>query len=343
MKWTVTKPEGVVPLAVRFDLPYCLYLQDGIYVVDVDGAPIQIDTQKMWRNSQDPSEDDTVSEQTTYFNEGSLISGLVGGEETAALVGTNMEFAGDRTGYFRFTRLVVGLTYPADTPPEEKNDRLLALAVGAANALIDIYRYVSGRAYIPRLRFTDIRFMETQHPISGELEYVGLFGQGLRIAVVNDGQDVHHEVRRMAESGEGIPIHADLLLAAMRAVWENDHRLAVIEAVSALEVFVDGQLFSSLVQSGEMTEEEFDQFIRDEGQVLSDRMKKPIRRIGLRSPADKQDLWGTWLAANRLRRNVVHAGYQVSEDEAKSVLRAIQLVLQEMGDEGMHLTEKMPS
>jgi hypothetical protein len=343
MKWTVTKPDGVVPIAVRFDLPYCLYLENGTYAVQVDGSPIQIETLKMWRNSQDSSDDDTVADQATYFKEGHVIGAPIGGEETTGLVGKNIEFAGDRVGFFRYTRMVIGLTYPADTPHQQKGSDIAHLAVSAANVLVDSYRYISGRAYIPRLRITDLRFMEIQYPLTGEIEYVGLFSQGLRIAVVNDGQTVHDEVRRMADAGEGVPIHADLLLAAIRAMWENDYRLAIIEAVSALEVFVDDRLFSSLVRFGEMTEEDFDQFMNDHGRVLSDRMKKPIRTVGLTSPADNQELWENWLAANSLRRDVVHAGYQVTEDEAKTVVRAVQELLEEMGDEGMHLAEEMPS
>lgn len=343
MKWTVTEPDGVVPIAVRFALPFCLYIQDGTYVVQVDGTPIQIDTQKMWRNSEDASDDDTVADETRYFTEGYLIGPPIGGDETTSLVGKNMEFAGDRTGYFRYTRMVIGLTYPADTPPQEKGGLIAQRAVAAANALIDAYRYASGRAYLPRLRIADLRFMEIQYPLTGEFEYVGLFNRGLRIAVVNDGQTIQDQVRQMAESGERVPIHADLLMASIRAVWETDYRLAVIEAVSALEVFVDNRLYSSLVDSGDMTEEEFDEFMYDDGQVLSDRMKKPIRRIGLTSPADNQALWQRWLAANGLRRNVVHAGYQVTAEEAKTVVQAVQDLLGEMGDTGMHLAEEMPS
>lgn len=343
MKWTVTEPDGVVPIAVRLELPYCLYLEDGTYVVRIDGTPVQIDTRKMWRNSQDSSDDDTVADQTRYFTEGHLIGAPIGGDETTGIVGKNVEFAGDRTGYFRYTRMVVGLTYPADTPPQEKGSRIAHLAVAAANALIDTYRYISGRAYLPRLRVADLRFMEIRYPLTGEIEYVGLFSRGLRIAVVNDGLAVHEDVRRMAEAGENVPIHADLLLAAIRAVWETDYRLAVIEAVAALEVFVDKQLYSSLVDSGDMTEEEFDHFMYEDGQVISDRMKKPIRRIGLDSPADDQALWQRWLGANGIRRNVVHAGHQVSEDEAKTVVRVVQELLEAMGDVGMHLAEEMPS
>ncbi len=297
----------------------------------------------MWRNSEDASDDDAVADETTYFNEGHLIGAPIGGDETTGLVGKNVEFAGDRTGYFRYTRMVIGLTYPADTPPQEKGGRIAQLAVAAANTLIDTYRYISGRAYLPRLRIADLRFMEIQYPLTGEVEYVGLFSKGLRIAVVNDGQTIHDQVRQMAEDGESVPIHVDLLLASIRAVWETDYRLAVIEAVSALEVFVDNRLYSSLVDSGDIIEEEFDQFMYDDGQALSDRMKKPIRRIGLTSPADNQALWHEWLAANGLRRNVVHAGYQVTEEEAKTVVRAVQDLLDEMGDTGRHLAEEMPS
>jgi len=345
MKWSLTKEGEVVPIAVRIDLPFCLYLENGTYVVDVDGMPIQIDTEKIWRNSEGSSDDDAVADQQTFFTEAHLIGGPIGGDpaQAAHLVAKNMEFAGDRTGYFRYTRMAIGLTYPADTKPHERGARIAQMAVDSANTLIDSYRYASGRAYVPRVRVADLRFMEIQYPLTGEVEFVGLFTKGLRVAVVNDSKSVHAEVRSMAEAGETVPIHADLLLAAIRALWETDFRLAAIEAFAALEVFVDNRLYTLLFDSGAMNETEFDDFIYEEGQNLAKKMKKPLRRAGVPSPADNTALWEAWIAANKLRNRVVHTGYQLSEEEARSIVRTVQQLLEEMGDEGMHLAEEMPA
>ena len=69
-EWTVTQPGGVLPLGVRFDLPFCLHLQNSTYVVMVDGVPIEVETEKVWRNSQDSSPDDSVSEDRVVFPSG---------------------------------------------------------------------------------------------------------------------------------------------------------------------------------------------------------------------------------------------------------------------------------
>lgn len=61
-------------------------------------------------------------------------------------------------------------------------------------------------------------------------------------------------------------------MVTVQAVWETDYRLAVIEAVSALEAFVDNKLYSSLVDSGELTMEDVDRLTYDEGRGLGDRM-----------------------------------------------------------------------
>jgi hypothetical protein len=341
MKWSVKL--GAVPIAVRIDLPYCLYLQNAAYEVDIDGDLIQIDTLKTWRNSEESSDDDRVIEELRYFSEAHLISAPIGGDDGAQLRGKNMEFAGDRAGYFRFTRLTMGLTYSADIPPEQRGSHIVEMTIGTANRLIDVYRYASGRAYLPRLRPADLRFIQIQYPLTGELEYVGLFSQGLRIGVVNDGQKVHDEVRDLAGTGEVIPIHADLLMAASRALWETDFRLSVVEAASALEAFLDNMLRSVWLGSGKMSESEFVAFMNDEGRSTSDRMKKPLRDAGIPSPADDQELWARWLASNQLRGEVVHAGRSLTADEAATIVRTIQDLLRNLGDQGMHLAAEMPT
>lgn len=343
MKWTVNQAEPVVPVVVQIDFPFCLHIQDGTYVVDLEGVPVEIQTRKRWRNSQDCSNDDSVDENRKYFPKGVLVGGEVGGDAAAAqqIVGTNLEFAGDRNGYFRYTEAVVGLTYPADE--ESTASEIAASAVTAANRLIDAYRYVTGAAYLPRLRVRDLLYVQTGNPLTGDMTFAMLFRDGLQIAVVNESAEVHEKLRSMVAAGESVPIHADLILAAVRALWENDFRLAVVEGVGALDVYVMGVLEGELVGTGSLSGAQFDLLIREEGQNLTQLMKKPLRLALGVSPADDTGLWNAWLEANRIRREVTHEGRYPVESEARHVVRTAQRLLEAMGDSGLHLAEEMPT
>src|SRR5690606_18787261 len=124
-------------------------------------------------------------------------------------------------------------------------------------------------------------------------------GGGLGAAYPDDSDNVHRIVGEMLRLGEPVPLHDELLLTAERLGAAGYTRQAVIECVSAVEVFVWGLLREKLVEKGR-TSVHVDQLLQDK--VLSDLMKAPMEEaIGWRASAD-DDLWRAWIAANGIRR-----------------------------------------
>src|SRR4051812_3085567 len=101
-------------VVLRFDLPFCIHLQNDTYQVTLGRDRVRIETQKAWRNSKDCSDDDSVGPEKSLFQEASYEMGPVGHtfEEAKAFVGTNVEGIEDPHGRFRYTKVAVWLEHP---------------------------------------------------------------------------------------------------------------------------------------------------------------------------------------------------------------------------------------
>lgn len=310
-------PHSVV--ALRFEIPFCIHLQDNEYQVVLNDQPHPLVTKKVWRNSEDCMEDDEIPETRKYFAQGTTTSSPVGSGERFRLIGKNVEMNEDARGRFRGTEVSVGLLVPPGTPLEPGT--LLPRALYVVNRFVDCYRYLTGRAYIPPVQLNDIDFVELVDIAAGEASFTALMGKGLTIALVNETRSVHDRMREMISAGTPIPAHAQLLLSARRLLGESLHRQAVIEAVGALELAI-GEILQRQVDAGQLTESEYDDLM--ENKRISERLKGPMRMALERSPADDGTLWGRWLQANKTRRHAVHRGSAVGIEEADHAVDAIE-------------------
>jgi len=188
------------------------------------------------------------------------------------------------------------------------------------NRFVDVYRYVADRAYLPPVQLTDIEQVQVLRPRTGEGQYVFLFGRGYEHGLINENRSIHERVIGMLVSGEQVPLAAELLFAARRLLLEGAWRQAVIEAVAAIEVTVEGLLRRALVVNEGLSEQEFAEFMRAAGGSLSDRMKAPMRRAIKWSPTSQGDLWNRWIAVNKVRRVVVHQGGPATKEQAEEAV-----------------------
>jgi hypothetical protein len=313
----MTPPQDV---GMRFDLPFCLHLQDGFYDLAQGSRTFRIETRKAWRNSQDCSDDDSVAEQRRHFAEGSYTTGQMGEsfEEAQQVVGTNMEMVDDPHGRFRYTRVVVWLKH--SNPDKIVPEGLLREALEAVNRLVDVFRFISGEAHLPPVAPEDVEYAEIVVPRTGTRFYAGLFGKGITNAVINESRAVHERVREMLASGEEVPLDAELRLAARRLLGQGLWRQAVVDAVSSLEVFLGAEL-RTLVDACKISEDEFDALMN---QPPTERLKAPLRDAVGCSPVDRPSLWRSWIQANKVRRRVVHQGLKTSEREATKVVETVE-------------------
>ena len=308
---------------MRFDLPFCIHLQNGHYDVVLGQKTYRIETRKAWRNSKDCSDDDSVAEKRLHFREASYESGSMGVsfQEAQHVTGTNMEMVEDPRGRFRYTQVVVWLKHP--NPDKIVPEGLLPEALDAVNRLVDVFRLASGEAYLPPVGVEDVEYAEVAVPDTGARLYSGLFGKGMTSAVINESRAVHERVRGMLLSGEEVPLDAELRLAARRLLGQNLWRQAIVEAISSLEVFL-GATLHRLVDANKMTEDEFEALMN---QSPTHRLKTPLRDAVGCSPADRPSLWRAWIQTNKTRRRVVHQGLRATEQEATKVVETVEAIV----------------
>jgi hypothetical protein len=310
------------PILLTLNIPFCIHLQNSIYPVALNGQVFQVRTEKGWRNSTNGSSDDSVSDEPTRFETGHMISPPIGaGAITSGHTGTNIEIKDDPHGRYRFSRLTIRLDQLEEA---DRNDvpKLAERVLPIVNRFVNVYRYITGRAYLPPIQINDIEYVEVYRPQTGEGQYVFLFGRGYENALINEPRAVHDRVRAMLLTEDLVPLHADLVLNARRLLAQGIWRQAVIECIVALEVLVDRLLRRHLVERQGLSESDFEAFLDKEGRSLSDRMKKPLRRAINWSPATNPKLWARWLAVNEVRRHIVHQGSGASLDQAIEAIAA---------------------
>lgn len=311
--------DGGLRVLIRFDLPFCVHLNDGIWNVRIDESVYRVQTWKRWRDSPESSTEDTVAEQRRYFSQSTVTTGEIGGDPSSAtkMSGVDVEMRADRHGRYRFSRCAVELRHPTE-PSGEDIDEVLDEALRIVNRLVDVFRYSTNRAYLPPLQRDDIDFAEIIIPDSGR----GFFHSnlhGVGAALINEPAWVHEKVRELLAKGAGVPLHAELLLTARRMLAEGSYRQAVVEAVTSLDVLIDELLDEALRR--EMIDA--DRYDESSNMVLSDRMKAPVREAVGKSPVEDDDIWRDWIAANKVRREAVHGGRTVTKEEAFAVVRAV--------------------
>jgi hypothetical protein len=321
LRWTVTPEEPeVVPLALRFNLPFCIYLPDATYDVRIGTQVVQVRLEKRWREGFTGTGDVEPAETVQFSEEGHIIAEHIAGSFPPQEGGENVEFDADPTGQARYTQCTVAVSVPADDSTDIV-DVLERHALPVVNRVVEVYRDVSGRDYIPTVHLHDVEFVAALHPVTGQQEFSRLFERRpLRLAIAAEAADVIEQVTVQLESGEPVPLHRVLLADVRRDFDDGRYRQAVIGVVVALEALVSDVLRSKLRHP----DEEIDELI-DENPV-GDLMKKPMEEATGWRPSSDNELWHGWIAANGVRRRVVHYGEQidrVTADEAIGSVKAL--------------------
>lgn len=322
LRWTVT-PDApqVTPLALRFDLPFCIYLPDLTYDVLMGTGIVQVHLEKRWREGFTGAPDAEPGDTVQYAEEGAMMSEDIGGSFPPAEGGKDVEFDEDPTGRVRYTQCTVAVSVPSGSSTDV-SDVLEEYALPVVNRIVEVYRDVAGRDYLPAVHLHDIDFVAMLHPITGEQEFSRLFERRpLRLAIVSEPSDVIARVSDLLKSGEPIPMHRTLLADVRRDFEDGRHRQAVVGVVTALEALVSNVLRANL----DVPSEEIDDLI--DRTRIGDLMKKPMEDGIAWRPSSDAQLWQDWLGANETRRGVVHRGEQISGDQAQKAIGAVKMLM----------------
>jgi hypothetical protein len=288
MRWTVTEEEPeVVPLAVRFDLPFCIYLPDATYDVRLGSKVVQVQLEKRWREGFSGTGDVEPGERVLFADQGHIVAGEIGGSFPPREGGENIEFDADPTGQARYTQCTVAVSVPIGESTAV-TDVLEGHALPVINRLVEVYRDHADRDYLPAVHVHDIDFVATLHPITEEQEFSRLFERRpVRLAIASEPLDVIENVSEQLKLGDPVPLHRVLLSDARRDFSDGRYRNAVIGVVGALEALVTDVLRCKL----DLPTQELDRLLDEH--VIGDLMKKPLEdAIGWRPSSDNTALAG---------------------------------------------------
>ena len=242
--------KGIPSSAVIFELPFCLYIDDGLYELTIDGNPgaIQIFRKSRYSKVQD-----------LPFNKGGVILNIDP---------MNCEIKGDRFGRVAYSIVVVSM--PSGDLELTDTDSLCERAVKYINRLIAIYKTVTEEFWIPTISNADLISVQYRHCDENGQEKHGLvYGGPIQVPGLNVGgplqiissgltsikrpSEMHTRIRDMLTKGTTIPTYTSLMLDSQNSIRFGRFHLAVVEAQTAFESFFYSFVNHELVRKGMMT------------------------------------------------------------------------------------------
>lgn len=328
--------KGIPSTAVIFELPFCLYIDDGLYELIIDGNPSAIQIFRKSRYSK---------VQDLPFNKGGLILNIDP---------MNCEIKGDRFGRVAYSIVVVSI--PSGDLELTDTDSLIGRAVKCVNRLIDVYKTVTEEFWIPTISSADLIGVQYRHCDENGQEKPGLvYGGPMQVPGLNVGgplqiissgltsikrpPEIHIRIRDMLTKGSTIPTYTSLMLDSQNSIRFGRFPLAVVEAQTAFESFFYAFVGHELLKKGLMTS------------TLQAELDRPstLKQKGLKNSAsgkklDKLELFSSlvttpprsfakgvtehdnWFNQTyELRNKVIHRGKNdVTQKEAADAFRAAE-------------------
>ena len=167
---------------------------------------------------------------------------------TRAYVGEskNVEMKHDRLGRVSFSKMFI------EFPQRVEETEIENATLRVINRIIDVYRYTKGEFFLERIPRTELRRLQIMTKLdNGQLdsEVIMREPQGAGVTLARFA-DIPSEAARILESGDELPVHSILLLNARRERFFENYRLAIVEAETAFEVYVDTIIVSHYRREG---------------------------------------------------------------------------------------------
>lgn len=272
-------------VVVAFDLPFAVYIRSKLaFDVPFRGAKYRV-----------------------YFEDRRFLG------ETRFGKAQNCELREDKRGTFRFSRVFLRF----ETPLSAKDvDKLIEEARLVTNRLIGWYRFITDRAYIETVRKVDIHEAMVQVQLDdGNWQGAAVCTPpgGLGSLIPEDPLDKLQALDKLLQRDIDVPAHVDLFIGAKDALRQENHRAAIIDAQSALEIYIESVLIDAYCRLG-MSRLAAQKHLRTGNNwKISVRVKDLLKStVGLDLTKDAA-LWNRWIKAKRLRDSVAHQGYPPKE------------------------------
>jgi hypothetical protein len=307
-----TDAAFIVDRMLQFDLPFPLQLSDSLQVNEATDV--------------------------TELAEGIYVAGDPPAEarvglrvhEQHGMVAYGVLFGGDPYGRIASTRIRVRFN-PATSPQvlDWTDDQLIAHGLRVANRIIEIYRDVVDRPALRHLNIDHVvHFLGIDIFSDGSNQNRTLArGTGpLRVGMGEAERASEEKLRARLQTDEPIEFVRELQLDMYSRMATSDYRLAVIEAETLFEAWLNGFLTQHHQRKGLTTTESDERFLNDDGYPRS-----------VSSLAGTEIKWATgfdfgktkefkaWARdARDLRNQVVHGSRRnVSRDEASRAVEAV--------------------
>lgn len=315
--------KGIPSTAVLFDLPFCLYLDDGLYELTIDGNPgaIQIFRKSRYSKVQD-----------LPFNKGGVIVNIDP---------LNCEIEGDRFGRVAYSLVLVSV--PSGDLSTIDDIPIADRAVKYVNRLIAVYRTVTEEFWIPPISCADVVSVQFKHCDEYGKEKPGIAYSGTPLAVpgINVGgpvpiissgltaitrpPEIHTRIRDMLKDGTTIPTYTSLMLDCHNSIRFGRFPLAVVEAQTAFESFFYAFVRHQLVRKGLMTstlERELDKpSFTNKLEYFSYLVTTPPQYFA--KGVIERDNW--YNHTYSIRNEVIHRGRNdVTQMEAENAFKAVE-------------------
>lgn len=323
---------------VFFSLPFCLYIEDDDYEVQMPSYIATVSTKRKKQEHIDPR---------------------LGIEEATT------ELVHDRHGRLRYTS--VEITLPAQAVIERETRRQIregaiqtegptieisvdvddlvskysrvALEEGMAvvNYFITVYREVTHAFYIRTLSRDEI-YRATinwfgESALLGGVEH-GSFGKGMTLEPVGLLPETDQKFRQRLKVYSLPSLYAELAMNARDYLDLGNYHMAVIEARTCVEVVIDQILQAYFTEQGTDTEKARKllkvgkrgvQTIEDvlEKAWIKNKLTKGLKYVLGKSLDEDADLWEKWLKAKYNRERAVHKAEDISEADAKDAVDAL--------------------
>jgi len=338
------------PIAkVSFDLPFLLPIKDGQY------------------DLQMPSYTTTLVTQT---KEQAHIDPRIGIEQVM-----NFDLIRDRYGKLRYTSLQV--TLPAQPVVEREvrkqiaqktlqpNDPVLTLhvevadllsnyskaafeeALAVANYLIAVLREMTGHFYIRPLSTADVYYASlawfSNDELLGGTEYLG-FGRGITIRPPDPSPATEQQLRQRLEVYRPPSLHRQLVMNARDYLDTGNHRMAVIECRTCLEIIVDRVLETHFTSQGspveaarkllEVPNKKEVRTLKDvlEKAWINNKLKKGLKHAIGKGLDEDPDLWEKWLKVKSDREKAVHRAGDIREIDATESIDVLDRIIAFISD-----------
>lgn len=326
---------------VSFDLPFCLYVKDDSYEVQMYSYTATVSTKRKKQKHIDPRLG--IEEATTelkHDRHGRLRytgvevmlprQAVIERETKRRIREGEMEAEGPTIEVFLDTNQLIS----------EYSQPALEEGMAVANYFIAAYREVTRDFYIKTFSKDEI-YRATINWFDGS-EFLGgvehgSFGKGMTLEPVGLLPETDQKFRQRLKVYSLTPLYTEVAMNARDYLDLGNYRMAVIESRTCVEVVIDQLLQAHFTERGTSVEKvkrllnvrrKDIQTIEDalEKAWINNKLTKGLKHVLGKSLDENVDLWERWLKAKSNRERAVHRAVDVSEADAKDAIETLSQI-----------------